>query len=204
MQCRYLALFMLLLAPTFLLADTDYYDDEAAFLAATGDLMLESFEDVAATNSFTSDTIVLPGFTVTGSYQPLCLGIWDMPFVGGFATDGANWLGYQSGQDETLVFDLAEPATAFGLNVTDWGDFGEGQLIFSNDLGESFVVDVTPHPDGNQIFFGVWNTSVAFTQVIFTQSIAGEFYGVDEIYFGVPSSVATQSQSWTNVKALFE
>ena len=38
-------------------------------------------------------------------------------------------------------------------------------------------------PSGNHQFFGIINSSTAFRSVTLTHSVAGEFYGIDEIYF---------------------
>ncbi len=159
------------------------FDDEALFLLASGPLNLESFEGNFATNSFTSNTILTPDITFT--VPDFDLGIWNMPFVGGFATDGVNWLGYQSTADETITLNFNQAINGFGINITDWGDFGTGILTFSNDVGDFFQVDVTPNADGDHQFFGVINVDMLFTQVEFTQTIPGEFYGLDEIYYGL-------------------
>ena len=159
------------------------FDDEALFLLASGPLNLESFEGNVATNSFTSNQILTTDITIT--VPDIDLGIWNIPFVGGFATDGENWLGYQSTSGETITMNFNQPLTGFGINITDWGDFGSGTLTFSNNVGDFFLVDVTPNPDGNQQFFGVINMDMLFTQVEFTQTIPGEFYGLDEIYYGM-------------------
>jgi hypothetical protein len=175
-----------ILASSSAVAATLTFTDEATFLATADPLSLESFEGETATNSFTSDVVPLADFTVTGTgpFSPT-LGIWNVPFVGGFATDGVNWLGYQTDDDESLILDFAAPINSFGLDITDWGDFGTGTLVFFNDAGDFFVVDVSPHPNGNQQFFGVINDTSVFTSVAFLQDIPGEFYGVDKIYYGI-------------------
>jgi len=191
-------------APLTALAAPVYYDDQGVFLAAAGTTLLESFEGETATNSFTTTSIALAFFMVTEDFDTTPdLGIWNIPFVGGFATHGVNWLGYQSGADESLRFDFLMSINSFGINITDWGDFGTGTLTFSNDLGDMFQVDVTPNPDGDHQFFGVIIADMAFDTVTFTQSIAGEFYGVDEIYFGTTPPISVQPSSWGGIKALY-
>jgi hypothetical protein len=173
-------------APTSVVAATATFTDEATFLASADPLNLESFEGETATNGFSSDVIALTDFTVTGTgpFSPT-LGIWNVPAFGGFATDGINWLGYQTSDNQMLILDFSGPINSFGLDITDWGDFGTGTLVFSNDAGDFFLVDVAPNPNGNQQFFGVINDTMLFTTVTFLQDIFGEFYGVDNIHYGI-------------------
>jgi hypothetical protein len=185
-------------------ASTVYFENKVDFLRATGPLVMESFEGLPATNSPTTASFVLADFTVTGTYAPPCLGIWNTPYNGSFATDGVKYLRYQCDANESLIFDFAIPVNAFGLYVTDWGDMGEGVLTFTNDAGDVVQVDIGPHPDGHLLFFGAWNDQFLFTRAILTQTIAGEAYGCDEVYCGVASPVMTAASSWGAVKALFD
>ncbi len=200
----YCVLAIAIALPMTAFATTTTYTDEAEFLTIAWMLDLESFEGEEATNGYSADTIVLTDFSVTGTgqYSP-CIGIWNEDFVGGFATDGVNWLGYQSDADAQLIFEFTEPINAFGINITDWGDFGEGTLTFSNEVSDVFQVSVTPHPNGDLQFFGVINDLVYFTTVTFTQTISGEFYGVDEIYYGGIDVTAVENISWGSAKSLF-
>jgi hypothetical protein len=172
-------------------ATTTFTDEKAFLLANPAITKMESFEGLTATNSYTTRTCPMAGFVIDIPDTPYdYLGIWNIPFVGGFATQGANWLGFQSNTNERLRWIFDHPINAFGVNITDWGDFGTGSLTFSNDAGDNFVVAVTPLGNGNQQFFGVINDGMSFTAVEFNQDISGEFYGVDEIYSG-PLACAT-------------
>lgn len=152
------------------------------------DLHGESFELDTPTNLFTTSefTSFYGAHFVTpdGSFEDM--GIWGEPFSGGFATDGTNWLGYQVGfgASERLIIDLPGPANIFGFDLTDYGDFGSGQLVLSNDRGDSAVVAVAGGADGNLRFVGVYNGAFAFTRVTLTNTIVGEFYGIDNLLWG--------------------
>ena len=159
-----------------------YFDDEDEFLASVQSPSMESFEGIAVTNSFTSDQLVTIGFTIDVTTPSPSLGVWDTPDTGGFATDGDNWVGYQSDDNETMTFSFNSPKNAFGLNIVDWGDNGSGTLTFTNDAGDFFQISVSPLLNGNQQFFGVINHDFIFTTVTFTQTIPGEFFGIDEVY----------------------
>lgn len=167
-------------------AVTVTFTDEVTFLgAAGGGLFNESFEGETATNSFSGDSLVLTDFTLTDSSAGTDLGIWSTPSVGGHATDGSNWVGYQSGTNEILFWDFDFTIDSFGLDITDFGDFGSGSLSFSNDAGDNFVVSLAGGTNGNNQFFGVINSSMSFDHVeLLNTIIGGEFYGVDNVYYG--------------------
>jgi hypothetical protein len=167
-------------------AATQDFDDEAAFLTAAGSLALESFESTPVTNSLSLTEVATSDILVTSPDSGTDLGVFDLPDFGGVhATDGTNYLAFQSGTNERLVLDFADDINAVGINILDWGDFGQGELTFSNDAGDFFVVDVSPNPNGDEQFFGVINDGMLFNRVEFNQTISGEGYGVDEIYYGL-------------------
>jgi hypothetical protein len=156
-------------------------------------LGLESFEEFTATNSIDQTTLVADDFTITTDSPP-DLGVYDAPASwGAFATDGIKFVGYQSAVDEAVHFSYNSPIHAWGLDITDIGDFGTGELTFSNDVGDFFTVFVTPGSNGNQIFFGVINPDFAFTHVMLTNTVAGEAFGFDAVAYGAipaPASIA--------------
>jgi hypothetical protein len=168
------------------------YGDEDSFLGATGDLSLESFEDEAATNTYSTDNLNLSGFTmVSGSTYSPSLGIYDIaPTYSGHATDGSNHLQYQSGMtdSEPLTFYFDDAINSFGLYITDWGDWSSGSLIFSNDAGNSLTIATAAMsallPNDNEFFFGIILSGFSFTDVTLTSSAEGDAYGIDEIYYG--------------------
>lgn len=160
------------------------FTDEATFLSAVASTTKESFEGLTATNGPTANFFDLPDFdiSVTSPVSPGA-GIFNVPLAGGFATDGSNWLAYQSDVNDTLRFDFDTPINAFGINITDWGDFRPGSLFFSNDAGDNFTVAVSPQSNGNLIFFGLINPTMSFTQIVFTNTADNEGYGIDEVYY---------------------
>ena len=169
------------------------FTDESAFLSAAGSMSMESFEGLIATNSFTANSLALDDFTLTVIDPVHKLGVWNTtPSWGGHATDGSNFVDVQSGTNEILRFDLDSSSNAFGLNIVDWGDWGPGTLTFSNDAGDSFVVATSRLPNDNEMFFGVINTDMAFDRVELTNTISGEAYGVDEVYYGIAGPTVNQ------------
>ncbi len=172
------------------------FTDEAAFLASAAcDTMLTiSFEDQAATNATTLSNLLIPFPTVgLSTNNPPQMGVWDMPSVGAFATDGSNWLGIDESAfltPMTTTFIFKEGKDHIGINFTDYGDFGGGNLTFTNDIGDVATAAVSGLPDGNSQFFGLINLDNGFTSVTFSHDIGGEFYGIDEIYtcFSLPQA----------------
>jgi len=161
------------------------FDDESAFLAMTQSPSLESFEGLTATNSQAVAPIVTPGFTLT---SPDNMGIFNTPSQGRTATDGVNYL---NGVRESLTFTFANPKTAFGFNITDFGDFGGGVLTFMNNAGDSFSAAMGSFPSGTgNVFFGVINYTMPFDMVILTHTNANDALGYDEIYCELLSAPA--------------
>jgi len=172
-------------------AGTTVYTDEAAFLGAVTwpanpGMAMESFEGLNPTNSFTASSFPLPDFTLTELSGGDELGVFNVPAGwGGYATDGQNYIQYQSDSNQTLRFDFGSAINAFGINITDWGDWADpGQLVFSNDAGDSFTIAVTPRANNNYMFYGVVNDSMQFNRVEFLNTVPGEAYAIDEVYYG--------------------
>jgi hypothetical protein len=166
---------------------TTVFTDRGAFLDSVScrTISLESFEDQTPTNAIDASAIQMPDITITTDNPPR-LGIWNQRFQGAFATDGVQWMGIEENQlvvpqVTTLAFD--SPITHFGVSFTDYGDFGDGNLEFANDIGDQATAALSGEASGNLQFFGIINTARAFRIVTLTHEIAGEFFGVDEIYY---------------------
>ena len=166
---------------------TTVFSEKQAFLDSIlcRSISLESFENLNATNRIDASTVAVTDFTIATDHPPR-LGIWDERYQGAFATDGWQWMGIEENQlitpqTTTLTFDV--PINHFGLYMTDYGDFGSGNLEFANDIGDEATAALSGEPSGNRQFFGIINSARAFRTVTLTHSIDGEFYGIDEIYF---------------------
>jgi len=166
---------------------TTVFSEKQAFLDSIlcRSISLESFEDLVATNRIEDSTITVTHFTIATDNPPR-LGIWDERYQGAFATDGRQWMGVEENQlitpqTTTLTFDV--PINHFGLYMTDYGDFGAGNLEFANDIGDEATAALSGEPSGNRQFFGIINSARAFRTVTLTHPIDGEFYGIDEIYY---------------------
>ena len=127
----------------------------------------------------------LSDFTITTDNPPQ-LGIWDKRYQGAFATDGWQWMGIEENllvvpHVTTLTFDVF--INQFGINITDYGDFGSGNLVFANDIGDQATAAFSGQPSGNLQFFGIINSARAFRTVTLTHPVGGEFYGIDEITY---------------------
>ena len=88
-----------------------------------------------------------------------------------------------------MDFLLHNPAMAFGLYITDWGDVGSGVLSISIDNGDSLTVATGPQPGDQDIFFGISST-IPFSRVTLYQNNDNDGYSVDEVYYGIPEPSA--------------
>lgn len=163
------------------------FTDQDAFLDASWcvTVAMESFEGVAATNQTNQVSIVVPGFTVTTDNPPR-LGIWDRRFQDASASDGTHWLGVNENQlivPQLTTFTFTAPINHFGINFSDYGDFGGGDLIYSDDAGTVATAAVSGRPSGNRQFFGIITRHTQFTTVTLIHGVPGEFYGIDEVSY---------------------
>ncbi len=182
---------------------TSVFTDKEVFLdtVTCNTISMESFEDLMATNRINTSVVTVADFTITTDITPR-LGIWDRESQGASATDGRQWVGIEENQIivpqvTTLNFDVL--INQFGFFATDYGDFGDGNLIFANDAGDEATAAFSGEPSGNRQFFGIINTSKGFRSVTLTHSLEGEFYGVDEIYYcfasGAPETPTNRQSS---------
>ena len=114
------------------------------------------------------------------------LGIWDNPINGPHSTDGSNFIRANTTSNSastTVTFFFDTPITAFGINITDFGDvnFGGG-LLFTNDAGDSYTVASGTSTSGNELFFGLTNDTSSFQSVTFFNENLVDGTGYDEIY----------------------
>lgn len=161
-----------------------FFDDETQFLASLPSPSLESFEGLTATDSYTTNQFVLSGFTIDVTNPGIAFaGVWSGPDgFGRIPTDGDNHIVISVGTTDTTTFSFNSPKNAFGLNITDWGDFSNGSLVFMNDAGDEYTIAVTPTPNGVINFFGVINYDFDFTMAMFIHNGQTEAYGIDEVY----------------------
>jgi hypothetical protein len=186
MRWSVIALAVLLWATAGARATLVFFDDETEFLTAAPELALESFEGLEPTNIPDRDTVVVDDFVMsvtTGLDLAVCEGC-----TLGFATDGDIYIVHLSGAGESLTIEFDQPILWFGFNMTDYGDFGSGEMILTanNADGDSIVVAEGDQPENNLVFAGV-ASDTPFTQITLTNTVPGESYALDEFYYGVPA-----------------
>ena len=169
---------VLIAAPSFAIYAT--YNNVADFLNDAGPLAMESFEGLAAgsTGPFT-----LSDFTLQGTD----LRLENSPVSNAHATDGSKFVtvdGYVATPTSKAEFLMNSMINAFGLFITDWGDFGTGRIVFQNNASIVHTIAVSPQPSGNEMFFGIIDYSNSWNKVRVAQSISGELWGIDEVYSG--------------------
>ena len=173
-----------LMASTSVFSQT--FDNELDFLRSVS--TFESFESLVDRPS-SNDPIVSPLFTISPVLAPV--EIRSTPSGGHFATDGVRYLSPGSNTVSTeLVFELASPATGFGLSVTDFGEFGTGDLTFQTDTGalaNELVVASTPQSNGSLIFFG-FTQEIEFSRVTVRATTVPDGIGIDGVHI-VPAAI---------------
>jgi PEP-CTERM motif-containing protein len=156
------------------------YTNEANFLGDAGaGLSMESFEGLDV--GYYGTAINVADFTITGED----LYIKNAPYNGGHATDGVQFVRQSDGYN--TVFQFNQNMNAFGINIIDWGDWGQGVLTFSSGAHAVMQIAVSPLPDVNEIFFGIIDDSLWWNSVTFSHNIDGEGWSYDEVYYGSTS-----------------
>lgn len=175
--------------PAITLASNLTFTSEAAFDAAAGATVLESFESLTAQVRATGTPVVTSLFTL--SSPAAGLGVLNGPTspqdgFGAFATDGVNYVSAYRPNEPlgTLTFDLTASALAFGLDLTDIEVTGS-QIRISTDVG-FFAGGVTletvsaNNANGSLRFFGITQDQ-AFSRVFLTITGNDEAAGLDSI-----------------------
>jgi hypothetical protein len=139
------------------------YRELSAFLADSGPLIFESFEDSPLLPYERHGPIALSGFTVV-TENLFCITTTALS-SGQHPSDGVKFLAYNSFgpvpvRELTIRFD--QPIVALSFDVIDFGDLPLylGQtLTMTTSAGDSILMSKTvgdyDPPDGNQFFFGI-------------------------------------------------
>ncbi len=185
-----------------------FHVSEAAFTSDTCTLSAEGFEGATATNTRAPSPITTTsGLAITITPSTTCpmrtrIGIYNLTgaavsdarpadgvnFVFVSADPGTSATGScPAGNSSTLTINLPMPVTAFGVHISDWGDFIPGAtLTLSTNTGITRQVALTPPalPNGNAMFIGITRAPTPFSQVVLTSTAIGELFGIDRILFG--------------------
>ena len=164
---------------TFVARGNITYNNEADFLLSVPLANVESFETLPVDISVSQHSfLTLPDFTITE--QAFTLSVHDVPDHGVIATDGDKYVRDTDGLAMTITFN--NPQTVFGVNIIDWGDNGSGILTFSDNIGHTFQIASGAQPTSTIFFFGI-TTDQAFTEVTLNQTLTGDSWAVDEVYY---------------------
>jgi hypothetical protein len=181
------------------------YNNKANFLsAAPGPLGMESFEGLLVDNTQATNRsdLIVNSFKLHGVpyYSDAGLSVWNTSYSGQHATNGTKYVSVAS--ISNLDFCLCTPCKAFGLYITDWGDFGTGTLCYSINGQTASQIAVSPLPNGNELFFGIISTQ-SFNKITLFNNINGESYGIDEVYHCcIPEPVSAQLMIFGLILAL--
>lgn len=187
-------------APGLAQAADGTFTSEAAFAAAAGSTVVESFEALAAQVRSLAP-VVAPGFTVSAVSTPIGLQVGPdnpLPGFGAAATDGSHYLSaYLPGVPQgSIRFTLLAPTTVFGFNLIDVGE-SAGTVSLQTNAG-TYAAGVTlvstsgGSPSGSVLFVGI-TQATPFTTVDLTVTGIDEAYGVDRVFLSAvpePASAA--------------
>jgi len=165
-------------------AATTVFTDEASFLSAVPDSLLESFETHPASNSLNVNSVSTAFGSITVSIAS-SMGIFDAPTgAGGMATDGVKFLIHSNGAGSApFVFNFDTPLRAFSVYIVDSLEASGGSLTYSNNAGDSGTIATGLQANGNVQFFGILNTSTGFTTLTINDTSTDSGLSIDEIRF---------------------
>ena len=174
--------------PAWASASTIYLN-EATFIANAGALGFESFEGLAASNSVSAGfSRSLAAFTITGTPQG---GVFDLAdYLGTHATDGAKFIEFESGNQQTVTFTFSSPIHEFAVTITDYGDFTASPLTFVTNGGGSGSAALGTQPNGTDQFFGFIDAANPFTTITLATGVGqfGDPFSVDRVRFSAPQA----------------
>lgn len=151
------------------------YTDQASFLSAAGNTVTESFETSAGSQiAF----LATPNFTLTHNRTFSVLSA-PSPF-GTSATDGVRYIEETSAQANEMLFQgFAANTTAFGLFITDFGDFGSADLTLTVNNNAPIIIASPFIPNGDIRYFGIVATGGDIINSVTLAS--GDAIGIDEV-----------------------
>jgi len=165
------------------------YTDQASFLAATHDTLMESFEALDGSPRGQAPIVtpllsLLPGVADIGVQTAP-----DSPLTGygASASDGTHYVSvYAPGLPTgSITFNLAQASTSFGLTLSDVGETA-GRIRLSTNTGAYAggvtVYDFSSGQGGGLQFFAGLSQAQAFTRVTLTVTGVDEAYGLDQVY----------------------
>jgi hypothetical protein len=84
---------------------------------------------------------------------------------------------------QQTTFTFTAPINHFGIKLSDYGDFGAGDLVYFDSAGTMATAAFSGRPSGNRQFFGIITRHTQFTTVSLIHGLAGEFFGIDEVSY---------------------
>jgi len=179
---------LMLLGSTASYAQTTVYFDELDFLANTGPVQVDSYEDLGDlifTNGGPGSIgpfLQRSSYSITDGSDLRVVNSFEQTWVG----DGDVYL-LSDAPGNSLMFSFAEPQTIFGFRYADIGNQGPNTLSVTTNSGFSGIVLQTSGLPGNTGFFYGFITSenTPFTEVTFTDTNSGDGYFFDKVHFGV-------------------
>jgi hypothetical protein len=183
------------------------FSDQAAFLAAAGPVITDTFETDSTTSTCDSAGVVkLESSGITAEADMPALKLLEEPCSGNHNTtpNGRKYLGADtdlSGVSAEVTFTFSHSLSAFGLFLIDL-DFANLEVTIN---GVSYPV--LQNGDGGQTYFGIVDAA-PFNLVTFQIVTAFDaHYSFDDVSYGgvLPSSAGDglEARSWSGVKARY-
>ena len=117
----------------------------------------------------------------------VALSVWDEAFGDAFATQGDQFI-HVAANGMSVTFNFAAPVVRFGLHITDWGEWGDGSLWYSDDANNHHTIATTSMANGNVMFFGM-QSDVGISQIILERDnllpggVQHDGFGMDNFHY---------------------
>lgn len=151
-----------------------FFGNRAAFDAATGTLTEERFETPFAA----ANEVQFNGFKIkVGTAGVLST------TIGSLVSEGLRAVTDQTASNRTFTITFDTATTAFGVDISDWGDLGTPHsLTATSDTGSfvNYVIDSVPpsNNNGNVQFWGVVDTA-GFNSIVIDTGLGSDRIGLD-------------------------
>jgi len=152
------------------------FTDQANFLVQLSAPSFEGFENLP---NATPGPISAAGFTMSSAGA---IAVSKTSVLGAFATEGQQYVRWDSTGGGNIVFNFDNPIHAFGFTTTDAADNPAATLSLTTSAGDSFPSFLANEPNGQARFFGIINEDQVFDTVTMTSNFP-DGIGFDEVYF---------------------
>lgn len=167
-------------------ANPIFFDSIDTFLTENPSMLNNNVSSLGVDNvARQHDFLDMGDFTI--STADVAMSVWDTPLGSAHATSGDRYI-HVGGNGLYVTIDFAAPVTRFGMHITDWGDYGDGSLWYTDNLENHHTIATTPLNVGNVLFFGV-ESNEGITRIVLerdnfmSDGTMYDGFGMDNFYY---------------------